>query len=48
MTKKVLLNDAAQSVVDLAESKLGDPYVYGTRGHNCTPTVRKQYASYHP
>lgn len=44
----VLLNEKATAVRDLAESKLGDPYVYGARGEECTPRIRKQYASYNP
>ena len=45
---ETISNDKAQAVIALAESKLGDPYVYGTSGHKCTPEVRRRYASYHP
>ena len=41
-------NDKAQAVIDLAKSKLGDPYVYGASGQQCKPNVRRQYAGYHP
>ena len=42
------VNERAQAIVDLAKSKLGDPYVYGASGQKCTPEVRRRYASYHP
>lgn len=44
----VLLNYKAQACVDLAESKMGDPYVYGAWGDPCTVKIRKQYAAYNP
>lgn len=48
MTKEVLLNEKAKSCVQIAESKLGDPYVFGAWGCECTPQNRKKYAGYHP
>ena len=42
------VNERAQAIVDLAKSKLGDPYVYGASGQQCKPNVRRQYAGYHP
>ena len=42
------MNDKADAVIALAESKLGDPYVYGASGQKCTPEVRRRYAGYHP
>jgi len=41
-------NKKANDIVEIAMSKLGDPYVYGAWGDPCTPSVRKQYAGYHP
>lgn len=38
----------AEDVVIAAESQLGSPYVYGTWGQLCTPSLRKRYASYSP
>lgn len=37
VTKDVLLNDKAKAMVDIAVSKLGDPYVFGAWGCECTP-----------
>lgn len=48
VTEDVLLNDKAKKCVEIAESKLGDPYVFGTWGQPCTPEIRKRYAGYHP
>ena len=48
VTDKVLMNEKARDVVELAESKIGDPYVFGTWGQECTPEIRKRYAGYHP
>lgn len=42
------MSDKAKAVVALAESKLGDPYVFGARGEKCTTGIRRQYAAYHP
>ncbi len=42
------LNEKARACVELAESKLGDPYVFGAWGDRCTPQIRKQYAGYNP
>ena len=38
----------AEQVVLAAESQLGSPYVYGTWGQKCTPSLRKRYAGYSP
>lgn len=48
VTDKALLNEKARDVVKLAESKIGDPYVYGAWGQECTPETRKKYAGYRP
>lgn len=48
VTDKVLLNDKAKDCVELAESKIGDPYVFGAWGQECTPETRRKYAGYHP
>lgn len=42
------VNEKVQAIIELAKSKMGDPYVYGTSGHKCTPEVRRRYASYRP
>lgn len=42
------MNEKAKAVVALAESKLGDPYVFGARGEKCATGIRRQYAAYHP
>ena len=41
----VILNDKAKSVIQLAKSKLGDPYVYAAYGDKCTPSIREKYAT---
>lgn len=38
----------AEQVVSAAESQLGSPYVYGTWGQKCTPSLRRRYAGYSP
>lgn len=43
-----LENEKSRAVAELAEESLGDPYVFGARGEECTPGIRKSYASYHP
>lgn len=45
---KTMTNEKANDIVNVAKSKLGDPYVYGAWGDLCTPSKRKQYAGYHP
>lgn len=37
-----------ETVVAAAEAQLGSPYVYGTWGQKCTPSLRKKYAGYSP
>ncbi len=44
----MLLNEKAKAVSDLAYEKLGDPYVFGAWGCECTPANRKKYAGYNP
>ena len=44
----VMMNGKAKNCVDLAEEKLGDPYVFGAWGDPCTVRIRKQYAGYNP
>ena len=44
----VLLNEKAKKCVEIAESKIGDPYVFGAWGQPCTPETRKKYAGYRP
>ena len=39
MTKPEIVNESAKS-------ELGSPYVYGTWGQLCTPSLRKRYANY--
>ena len=42
------MNDKAQKAVDAAKSQLGNPYVFGAWGRECTPSLRRQYAGYNP
>lgn len=42
------MNDKAQKAVEAAKSQLGNPYVFGTWGRECTPSLRRQYAGYNP
>ena len=42
------MNNNAQKIIDAAKSQLGNPYVFGMWGRECTPSVRRQYASYNP
>ena len=42
------MSGKAQTIVEVAESKIGDPYVFGAWGEPCTPAIRKQYAGYNP
>lgn len=38
----------AEYVIAEAEAHIGCPYVYGTWGQLCTPSLRKRYAKYNP
>lgn len=38
----------AEYVIAEAEAHIGCPYVYGTWGQPCTPSLRKRYAKYNP
>lgn len=38
----------AIDIIKEAEYNLGSPYVYGTWGQLCTPSLRKRYARYNP
>ena len=42
------MNDSALKVIEAAKSQLGNPYVFGMWGRECTPSVRRQYAGYNP
>lgn len=42
------MNDNAQKIIETARSQLGNPYVFGTWGRECTPSLRRQYAGYNP
>ena len=42
------MNEKALKVVESAKSQLGNPYVFGMWGRQCTPSVRRQYAGYNP
>lgn len=42
------MNEKALKVVESAKSQLGNPYVFGMWGRECTPSVRRQYAGYNP
>ena len=42
------MSDKAQVVIDAAKSQMGNPYVYGTWGQECTTSLRKRYAGYNP
>lgn len=45
----VILNEKAQRVIELAESQLGYPYVFGALGEDCTPSLRgRRQSSAHP
>lgn len=43
-----VMNERALKVIESAKSQLGNPYVFGTWGRECTPSLRRQYASYNP
>ncbi len=38
----------AEQVIQSAKDQLGSPYVFGTWGDLCTPSLRKKYAGYNP
>ena len=42
------MNSNAQKIIEAAKSQLGNPYVFGTWGRECTPSLRRQYAGYNP
>lgn len=42
------MNDKPKKVVEVAESQIGSPYVFGAWGALCTPALRKRYAEYNP
>lgn len=42
------MNNNAQKIIEAAKSQLGNPYVFGTWGRECTPSLRRQYAGYNP
>lgn len=42
------INEKAEKVISAAKSQLGNPYVYGTWGTECTPAMRKKYARLNP
>ena len=37
-----------ETVIKAAKEQLGSPYVFGTWGDLCTPSLRKRYAGYNP
>ena len=43
-----VMNERALKVIENAKSQLGNPYVFGTWGRECTPSLRRQYAGYNP
>lgn len=42
------MNEKAFKIIEAAKSQLGNPYVFGMWGRECTPSVRRQYAGYNP
>lgn len=42
------MNNNAQKIIEAAKSQLGNPYVFGMWGRECTPSVRRRYAGYNP
>lgn len=42
------MNEKALKVIEAAKSQLGNPYVFGMWGRECTPSVRRLYAGYNP
>ncbi len=43
-----VINERALKAIESAKSQLGNPYVFGTWGRECTPSLRRQYAGYNP
>lgn len=43
-----IMNERALKAIESAKSQLGNPYVFGTWGRKCTPSLRRQYAGYNP
>lgn len=43
-----VMNERALKAIESAKSQLGNPYVFGTWGRECTPSLRRQYAGYNP
>lgn len=43
-----IMNERALKAIESAKSQLGTPYVFGTWGRECTPSLRRQYAGYNP
>lgn len=43
-----VMNERALRVIESAKSQLWNPYVFGTWGRECTPSLRRQYAGYNP
>ena len=44
----MIVNEKALKIIEAAKSQLGNPYVFGMWGRECTPSVRRQYAGYNP
>lgn len=44
----MIVNEKAIKIIEAARSQLGNPYVFGMWGRECTPSVRRQYAGYNP
>lgn len=42
------MSEKAIKVVEAARSQMGGPYVFGAWGSECTPSMRRKYASYNP
>ena len=42
------MNEKALKIIEAAKSQLGNPYVFGMWGRECTPSLRRRYAGYNP
>lgn len=42
------MNEKAQKTVEAAKSQMGNPYVFGAWGSECTPSMRRKYQGYNP
>lgn len=42
------MSETVDKILLAAESQLGGPYVFGTWGNECTPSLRRRYADYNP